>query len=377
MKKSYIKISILMLCTFLLLFIDSVYFKVGNRLSLSIILLLFLGIIKFLVGFEKKKYRYTKQIFFEMTISLFIFFILYYILGIIVGFYKAGNYYNLYSFVEFFLPIIIYVVIKEITRYYLSSKLSENKLLIAFSCILFMMFDITLVLLSNTITESKELFIITAKFILPIITQNILCTYISIHYGYKIPIYYMIVMMLYEYLLPIIPNPSEYLYSVIFFLTPVIILYRIMVFTKKTKEEKLQSRVVAKQSIYYLPATIIIIIFIYFVSGYFRFYSIAIASGSMTPFIYKGDVVIVDKKEKIENLKKGDIIAFKHDKKIIVHRINSILQDKEEYLLYTKGDANDNIDEYKVTNDMIIGVVKIKIPFIGYPTIWLNEIWSS
>ena len=57
MKKSYLKISILMLCTFLLLFIDSVYFKVGNRLSLSIILLLFLGIIKFLVGFEKKKYR--------------------------------------------------------------------------------------------------------------------------------------------------------------------------------------------------------------------------------------------------------------------------------------------------------------------------------
>lgn len=46
-----------------------------------------------------------------------------------------------------------------------------------------------------------------------------------------------------------------------------------------------------------------------------------------------------------------------------------------EYFIYTKGDANSNYDEYKITKDMIIGVVKFKIPLLGYPTVLLNEKW--
>ena len=34
-----------------------------------------------------------------------------------------------------------------------------------------------------------------------------------------------------------------------------------------------------------------------------------------------------------------------------------------------------NYDKYKITKDMIIGVVKFKIPLLGYPTVLLNEKW--
>ena len=43
-------------------------------------------------------------------------------------------------------------------------------------------------------------------------------------------------------------------------------------------------------------------------------------------------------------------------------------------IYYTKGDANEQIDGYKITMDMVIGTVNFKIPYIGYPTVWVNEL---
>lgn len=373
MKKSYIKLSILMLVIFIIFVINWLWFKIGNRLVLTGLLLLVLVMIKMLVGFEKNRYRYVRQIFYETTIFLLIFFIGYYILGLVVGFYKVGNYYNLNSLIEIILPIIGYTITKEITRYYLGCKLSENKFLLVISCILFIMFDINIVLLTNNITGYKSLFFVVAHSILPIITQNILCTYVAIYYGYKTNIYYMLVMMLFGYLIPIVPNPNDFLYSVIFFIAPLVLLYRVVIFTKKTKVEKLNSQVKGRLYIYYFLIIIVVLLFIYLVSGYFRYYSIAIASGSMEPTISRGDVVIIDKEYEFDKIQEGMIIAFLYNKIVIVHRVDSILKDGDEYLIYTKGDANKNVDNYKVTEDMIVGVVRIKIPIIGYPTVWLNE----
>ena len=52
-----------------------------------------------------------------------------------------------------------------------------------------------------------------------------------------------------------------------------------------------------------------------------------------------------------------------------------IIKKDKTIIIYTKGDANNDIDGWKVTPDMIIGIVKKKVPAIGFPTIWLNERW--
>ena len=93
----------------------------------------------------------------------------------------------------------------------------------------------------------------------------------------------------------------------------------------------------------------------------------------MEPVISKGDVVIVDKDFK--KFESGDILAYAYEGKVIVHRIVKIIDAEDETFVYTKGDANNNYDNYKITKDMFIGIVKIKIPFIGYPTVLLNERW--
>ena len=93
----------------------------------------------------------------------------------------------------------------------------------------------------------------------------------------------------------------------------------------------------------------------------------------MEPEISKGDVVIVDKNYNEINV--DDVLAYMHNGKVIVHRIYKVIKNDNEYFVYTKGDANNDYDKYKVTEDMFIGVVKKKIPLIGYPTVLLNERW--
>ena len=43
------------------------------------------------------------------------------------------------------------------------------------------------------------------------------------------------------------------------------------------------------------------------------------------------------------------------------------------HIYYTKGDANNNVDGIVIEEDMTIGVVKVKIPYIGWPTVWFNK----
>ena len=93
----------------------------------------------------------------------------------------------------------------------------------------------------------------------------------------------------------------------------------------------------------------------------------------MTPNIHKGDIVIIDQKFDHEKIEAGDVIAYRHEKIIVVHRVYEKLKVNDYYVFYTKGDANDNIDNLVIEDDMIIGKVRYKIPYIGYPTVWFNK----
>ena len=119
----------------------------------------------------------------------------------------------------------------------------------------------------------------------------------------------------------------------------------------------------------------IVIILVYFVSGYFHYHAIVVASGSMETSISKGDVVVIEKIDgDVSKLKLNQVIAYRYNKIIVVHRLIKKINVDGELIFYTKGDANEQMDNYKITKDMVIGVVNVKIPYIGYPTVWINEL---
>ena len=374
MKRGYKRLLIFEILLLAILFVNSFVYNFLSGFNISIFLIIVLILFKCLFGFEKDKQRFVKDIVLDVIIFLIVFLLLYYLLGILIGFYKADNYYTLYGLKTFILPIICYILLREYLRYNMMRKREGSKLLTVITIIFFVFLDITTSIYYGSFETNYDTFVFVSLNILPAISSNIIFSYITTKVGYRPIMLYAIVISLYPYLLPIVPNPSQYLVSLIDLLVPVFLGYTVFKFFKKYEKEKPISneRNHKKQFIALIPLTILVVTLVYFTSGYFRMWAIVIASGSMQPEIYKGDIVIVDKKVNYDKLKKGQIIAYETGGVVIVHRLtNKATVDGKTYYV-TKGDANKEEDNLIITKDMIIGTVNFKIPYIGLPKVWLN-----
>ena len=94
-------------------------------------------------------------------------------------------------------------------------------------------------------------------------------------------------------------------------------------------------------------------------------------SGNAKDHIEVGDLIIVDKAD-INQLDKGDVIAFMHGKVVVTHRIvdKTIVDGHVEF--HTKGDANNFEDEGVVTVDNLVGLYQYRIPKVGDFAIFLQ-----
>ena len=359
MKIGYKRLFIFQLFIFILLLLNSFVLNILTDYKMVIFLIIITILFKYLFGFEKDRHRYIKDIIFEEIIFLLFFFIIYYLSGILISFAKTENYYTIKNIFLFIIPIIFTIFIKEFLRYMMLNKAEGSAFVTAFTCILFIMIDITTSVYYCDFSFTHETFLFIALILLPAISANIVCSYISYHCGYKPVIFYLCIISLYPYLLPLIPNYNEYLTSIMRLLLPVFLFVRIYSFLKKDKDEELKREYKQRKILRYVfPALIV-----------------AIASGSMMPTINKGDVVIIEKiKTNKKDIEEGTVIAYQYNDIIIVHRLIKKVKVGNQYYFYTQGDANQEIDHYAIKEDDIIGKVNIKIPYIGLPTVWLNNL---
>ena len=89
--------------------------------------------------------------------------------------------------------------------------------------------------------------------------------------------------------------------------------------------------------------------------------------------IKKGDIVII-KDIDVNDVKKGDVIRYRMDGYFVVHRVVMISEDKEGLYFITKGDNNSDIDLYPVRPSQVDGIVKIDVPYVGYPTLIVSKL---
>ena len=374
MKKGYIRLIVFEIFIMIVLLLNSFVFNMLSGYKMSLLLVLLLLYFFFRFGFEKDRHRYVKDIILETIIFLLIFLILYYLFGLLVGFSKTDNYYNFKGIKDFILPAILFVVLKEFLRYNIVCKAEGSVITIIFTVLTFILLDISQPIYTTRFSTNYDYLIFISFTLFPSISSNILLTYMAKKVGYKPALLYALVMRLYRYLLPIIPNPSPYIYSIIMLVVPIILMVIIYRFYKKSYDEEVEIKQKKGIIVNMLITSIPLIIMVYFVSGQFRFHAVAIASGSMTPNIYKGDIVIIDRKKiDFDNLKVGQVLAVKKGNLLIVHRLVKKVKIDDEYILYTKGDANEEIDNFKTKENEVYGIVNYAIPYIGLPTVWFNE----
>jgi signal peptidase I len=82
---------------------------------------------------------------------------------------------------------------------------------------------------------------------------------------------------------------------------------------------------------------------------------VRILSGSMEPFIYKDDIIIVSPKE-IDSLQKGDVIIFWKDNKLICHLFHRFEKVLSQDCLITKGINSKKYDS-PVQRKFFLGVI--------------------
>lgn len=375
MKKGYKRLLYFEIFVFLILILNSFVWNILNRYTIIIFLIILLGIFKFFFGFEKDKHRYSKDVILETIIFFLVFFMMYYLFGIIIGFARTGNYYTFTGLKTFFLPIVFLIVLEEYLRYMVMCKAEGSRLLVGISIVMFIFLDVTISLYLTKSGSNYDKFIFLALTLLPAIARNVGFTTIIYKTGYKPLMLYQLVMNLYFYIFPIVPNPSEYLSSIIQLILPIVYCYKTNKFFNKAHDQEVDRDYKKNKVLPFLGTVIIVIVMVYFSSGYFHFWTIAVASDSMSPHIKKGDVVVIEKIDKnFSKLKKGDVVAFKYKNVVIVHRLINVLKEKDKYYFYTKGDANSKEDNFVIEEDDMIGEVNVKIPFIGAPTVWLNEL---
>ena len=105
-------------------------------------------------------------------------------------------------------------------------------------------------------------------------------------------------------------------------------------------------------------------------SAVLRWDPMLVSSGSMSPLIRVGDIVLIDGHDG-HDLDAGTVITYRdasRDGALVTHRI-AAANDDGTYT--TKGDANRTNDSTPVHPDDIEGVGRLLVPMIGIPVTWL------
>jgi len=347
--------------------------KYGESISASF-MILFISIAILLLGFRINKNNMLKKNIVIITcIEIGIFFILSYFMGFFVGF--LTNAYSLElptMFNNIFAPIIT-IICMELFRYVFISANKDSKEMMTIGTLLLFLFECAIMLKKQDLSDLITLFEVGTSMILPILCKNIVLSYLTFHAGYKPSLIYRLIMDIYVFVLPIVPDLGDYLNSMVGISMP-ILLY---IYSSRIIDSyyNLEERIYYKQGMNWLdlPVIAVIIVLVALISGYFPYYIIGIASESMTPKINKGDAVIIKKINNEKELKEGQVIVYEKEGKKVVHRLVKTKIKKGTKYYITKGDANNANDNVVLKIDDIEGIVKMKAPLIAYPSIWFKE----
>jgi signal peptidase len=302
--------------------------------------------------------------------------ILYFSLGLIIGYSKSPYSHTIFGILKNIWMIVIVVISKEFVRHSFikRTKVADKWFIIIFTTLFFTALDINIEELINVLVSvSSTINFILVRLILNL-TINSFLSYLIYRDGYKSSLLFIIPFTLISILTPVFPTNSVTISLIVKSFVCLIIYLMIertyfynKLYTEPIKEGKVKNICKAAFSI-------LLFILLIFSTGVLPYKPIVIVSNSMYPTIKVGDVVIV-KKEKIEKIKVDDIVEYKMNGVSIIHRaieINDSFYNGR--FLIAKGDNNKSIDPKIVTENQINGKIVSVLPYVGFPSVWFRKI---
>ena len=367
----FIELILLTILSFAL-FVSNMY----DRIFLAVVLSICAIATWIFIKKRKVESVHTKKVILVLGFLSVIYLMAFYLMGLYFGYYKAPVTFGTKTALNYIIPIGIIIIASEVIRSVLIVQNTKFSKVITF--IIMVLVDIVIYTDIYSMTNSYDKFIeIIGCTLFASIACNLLYNYISIRYGITGNIMYRLVTVLYVYIIPYIPNVYIFFRAILRMLYPYII-YQVLEYTFAKNNMIVAYEDKRKNFISKVALSIIAITFAMLISCQFEYGILVIGSGSMTGTINKGDAIFYESYDRQEDvINEGQIIVFNQDDRKIVHRVIDLKRVNDEIRYTTKGDANQKEDDGYITDEDIFGICKSKIPYIGYPSIWIRDMFSN
>ena len=365
-KKTYILSAII--CALLVL---ANFFAVEQSAIMTACLLVPLSVLVFF-SIKKRQIplisKYTVLLIVGVSGLLYI--MLYFWLGVRFGMASKGQSMNEKLLFTTVIPIILSIIASEIIRGVLLAQNSKPLSIMAYiSCT---MADILLVGGFAGVKSFNSFMDLFGLVILSAISRNWLYNYLSKRYGWLPSILLHLMLSLFTVVIPYVPLTPEAIVAFMGLIFPILL----NVFINALFERKITSHKKTGKLTYIGSAVVLVLMIstVMLLSCRFTYGALVIGSGSMSGELNAGDAVVYERYEG-QVIQAGDVIVFRSGNSRVIHRVQEINVVNGEIRYITKGDANEDPDMgYRVASD-ILGVVEFKVSYIGYPSIWLRDLF--
>lgn len=352
-------------------------FKFLNSLTAAFIIII-LALSISLLGFKRNVNTNLKKSILSVTIVFVLaYFAITYGIGFAIGYNKNAYSMELSSLIGNIISPIITIICIELIRYIYIENNKFSKQSIGFIIFSIIIFEICINTRLKDFDNIEFLFVSATTIILPIISKNLVLSYLTYNVGYRPALLYRLIMDISVFVLPVVPAFGDYLNSVVGILSPALLYIYVSRIIEEYYNGFEYNFSINKFHWTDIPYMAFLLMLIALISGKFQYTIMGVGSDSMHPYIDRGDAVLLNSSVNKNKLKTGDVIAFENDNKVVIHRLFEIKEEKDKTYYITKGDANNTTDDIKITNSDIIGVVKFRIKYLAYPTVYLNDLFSK
>lgn len=353
---------------------DKIY-KIYMYILNPIIWIFFGFLINYFLGQQYGRCRIKNLTRIYACIAVLVYIIVNLISGIVVTFGYNPYSRTIFGFIMNFWMFGTTIIMQEIIRYKLINNVYEkDKFKIAcIVSVIYIIIGLGIRNIFNCKTMYGFMVEIVFKELIPLISINVFASYLAIKNEYITSIIYILGINMFYWISPILPNSPWVMNVIIELVIPIILILYIRYELNKADKNRTREKIKNSEPGQVISLTICIILAIWFALGLFPIKPIAVATGSMEPELFMGDIVFI-KKCTPNDISKNDIIEYQMEGYTVIHRVIDIKQDDGFFTYITKGDSNNAEDRDPVLEDQLIGKVIFKVKYLGYPAIILHNL---
>ncbi len=264
----------------------------------------------------------------------------------------------------------------ELTRAYLLSALAARRigLTLGIATLVFTFVGTPFARLTS-IEGASDGFAFLGKTALPLLSENLLASYLALLGGPLPAIAYRSTLAAFEWLSPVLPNLSWALAAFVGTVAPAIGLLAVRsVYGSAggTAVPRVRSKTGQSAPVVWIALSIFAVGLSWFSLGLFPMYPTVAVGDSMSPTLEHGDLAIL-RNLSSDTIEAGDVIHYIGTDRYVLHRVVEAGGTGPNRVFTTKGDGNNVEDPSPVPARAVRGRLVARVPHLGYAVIGVKE----